>query len=149
MFSAKEKPAGWNKRQMICSAFLPVLKDLQYIEATITCLCEFNPPRLEEALFYLQGIIQKENKPIQLKDREEADSEEEEEEESNLGLKGMKWLLILVEPSIIYNVALGTYDLDLTELVAFLSQQDPREFKPYLTHLRELPVAYVYGFCSH
>lgn len=69
------------------------------------------------------------------------EEESEEEEEDNLGLKGMKWLLILVDPSIVYNVALGTYDLELTELVAFLSQQDPREFKPYLERLRQLPVA--------
>ena len=50
------------------------------------------------------------------------------------------WLLILIEPSIVYNHALGTYDLELTELVALLSQQDPREFKPYLEHLQELPI---------
>lgn len=152
MFTQREKPAQWVKRQAICSSFLPVLKAVGYVEASVTCLCTFDPPRYEDALFFLKDIIKKEDKPVVLNTIETVGEEIEDTEEpaevetDSLGLKGMKWLLILVEPSIVYNVALGTYDLELTELVALLSQQDPREFKPYLTHLKDLPVSYVYSF---
>ena len=155
MFTPQVKPEGWVKRDQICASFLPVLKEIHYIEATITCLCSFTEPRYEEALFYLQSIIQKDNKPVLLNESmnttpgEEGEGEEIIEEEENLGLRGMKWLLILVEPSIVYNVALGTYDLNLTELVAYLSQQDPREFKPFLTHLNSLPLPYFYNSFIH
>ena len=149
MFQVQEKPVGWIKRETICNAFLLVLKDKKYVEATVTCLCTYNPPRIEEALLYLQSIWNEDKKSLailqqsnQEERKDDDDDDEMIEEEENLGLKGMKWLLILIEPSIVYNSALGTCDLELTELVALLSQQDPREFKPYLEHLQELPVMY-------
>lgn len=38
-----------------------------------------------------------------------------------------------------YEVALGTYDLDLVAMVGLQTQKDPREYMPYLQSLREIP----------
>ena len=71
-----------------------------------------------------------------------ADEEEEEEEETVNGLAAMRWLLILVDPSVIYSAALSTYDMTLTLMVATLSQRDPREYRPFIEHLRQVPWGY-------
>ena len=54
----------------------------------------------------------------------------------------MRWLLILVDPSIVYTAALSTYDMNLTLMVATLSQRDPREYRPFIEHLRQVPPGY-------
>ena len=56
-----------------------------------------------------------------------------------LGLAAMRWFLTLVDPSIVYEAALATYDMDLTLMVAALSQRDPREYRPFIEHLRAVP----------
>ena len=58
---------------------------------------------------------------------------------NSLGLAAMKWLLVLVDASIVYEAALATYDMDLTLMVAALSQRDPREYRPFIEHMRAVP----------
>ena len=70
------------------------------------------------------------------------EEEEEEEEETVNGFAAMRWLLILVDPSIVYTAALSTYDMNLTLMVATLSQRDPREYRPFIEHLRQVPPGY-------
>lgn len=70
------------------------------------------------------------------------EEEDEEEDETLNGLAAMRWLLILVDPSIIYTAALSTYDMNLTLMVATLSQRDPREYRPFIEHLRQVPEGY-------
>ena len=65
-----------------------------------------------------------------------------EEEETVNGFAAMRWLLILVDPSIVYTAALSTYDMNLTLMVATLSQRDPREYRPFIEHLRQVPPGY-------
>ena len=42
----------------------------------------------------------------------------------------------------LFEVAMGTYDLDLVVFVAERSQKDPKEFLPLLNELRKLPEPY-------
>jgi len=74
-----------------------------------------HPPRVEEALMHLQGT--------------------EEDEASH----GLEVLMGLVEPSNVWDTALGLYDLGLTALVARISGRDPREYVPLLEKLSQMP----------
>ena len=139
--STPDKPAPADKRNIICSAFYPLLlRSEATLLPAITCLCSFKPPRYETALQVIHDQLEKEGVsecvPLARQDEEE----EEEVEEESCGMAAMKWLLILVDPSIIYNVALGTYSMELTQMVASLSQRDPREYMPILQRYNSVPI---------
>lgn len=52
--------------------------------------------------------------------------------------EALKYLLYLVEVNVLFDIALGMYDLDLAKCIAFMSQKDPKEFIPYLNSLADL-----------
>ncbi|XP_034948939.1 putative elongator complex protein 1 [Chelonus insularis] len=68
----------------------------------------------------------------------------EEMSEGNLKSadEALKYLLYLVDVNMLYDIALGMYDLDLTKYVAVKSQKDPKEYVPYLNSLAELEENY-------
>ncbi len=51
----------------------------------------------------------------------------------------LEYVCWLADPNKMYEVALGTYDLDLVAMVGLQTQKDPREYMPYLQSLREIP----------
>ena len=104
----------------------------------------------EEALRMIQTQLLSEHRSIDetvlgLREHPSNSSEEDSDEEDNGvdGLAAMRWLLVLVDPSIVYSAALGTYDMDITLMVAALSQRDPREYRPFIDHMRSMPMGYV------
>lgn len=140
VFAPPEAPAPADKRNALCEAFCPLLLRAEAtLLPAITCLCSFNPPRYETALQVIHDQLAKEG-VTDCVPLARADDEEEEEEEESCGLAAMRWLLILVDPAIVYNVALGTYSMELTQMVASLSQRDPREYKPILQRYNSVPV---------
>jgi elongator complex protein 1 len=44
----------------------------------------------------------------------------------------------IVNPNILYDVALTTYDFELVTLVASQTQKDPKEYVPYLQELKAM-----------
>ena len=48
--------------------------------------------------------------------------------------------VVLKDPELLYNAALGTYDFDLVVMVAQVLQKDPKEYLPFLDELSEFPV---------
>jgi elongator complex protein 1 len=51
---------------------------------------------------------------------------------------GIRYLMYLVDPDALFDVALGTYDLKMAMMVAERSQKDPREWVPFLEQFRKL-----------
>ncbi|KAJ8766091.1 hypothetical protein K2173_020607 [Erythroxylum novogranatense] len=95
----------------------------------LTTLARSDPPALEEALERIKIIREMElldsNDPrrIYLPSAEEA----------------LKHLLWLSDSEAVFEAALGLYDLNLAAIVALNSQQDPKEFLPYLQELESMP----------
>lgn len=44
----------------------------------------------------------------------------------------LQYVSWIVNPNILYDVALTTYDFELVTLVASQTQKDPKEYVPYL-----------------
>ncbi|ESN98799.1 hypothetical protein HELRODRAFT_188913 [Helobdella robusta] len=53
--------------------------------------------------------------------------------------EALKFIIRLVDVNELFNIALGTYDLQLVVMVAEMSHKDPKEFLPYLNELKEMP----------
>jgi elongator complex protein 1 len=58
--------------------------------------------------------------------------------EEDLAEKAAEHICFLADVNLLYENALGIYDLDVTLLIAQQSQKDPREYLPYLQSLQEL-----------
>ena len=55
----------------------------------------------------------------------------------------LKYLHVLVDGRILYKEALATYDLELALLVAQVSNNDPKEYLPFLNELKASPESYM------
>lgn len=111
LFEISASKVAVSKRERICTTFLPILQKLGLIQNCITCLCSQKPPQYEEALHLIHAS----------KDEESLD-----------------WLLTLSDPSLIWNAALGSYDMDLAYLVAIHSQKDPQEYRSLLSRFKQM-----------
>uniref|UniRef100_A0A8D0GT96 IkappaB kinase complex-associated protein n=1 Tax=Sphenodon punctatus TaxID=8508 RepID=A0A8D0GT96_SPHPU len=56
--------------------------------------------------------------------------------------EALKYLLLLVDVSELYNHSLGTYDFDLVIMVAEKSKKDPKEYLPFLNSLKKMEENY-------
>ncbi|GAA97506.1 uncharacterized protein L969DRAFT_42814 [Mixia osmundae IAM 14324] len=89
----------------------------QYLTTILTSFVCQRPPRYEEALLLLKSLQAT---------RTEAEIE-----------AAIKYMIFLSDANKLYDIALGTYDLELTLLIAQQSQKDPREYLPFLRELRK------------
>ena len=55
----------------------------------------------------------------------------------------LQYVSWLVNPNILYDVALTTYDFELVTLVATQTQKDPKEYVPYLQELKAMDETYM------
>jgi elongator complex protein 1 len=111
--------ANSSKINKICDAFLDVLKtrtatNLQNVITANVCK---SPPALQDGLLVVSQLMK---------------------EESNLADKAVEHICFLADVNILYEKALGLYNLDLALLVAQKSQKDPREYLPFLQNLQEM-----------
>lgn len=95
----------------------------------LTTLARSDPPALEEALRRVKVTRDFELSCYGDSKRASYPSAEE----------SLKHLLWLSESEALYEAALGLYDLNLAAIVALNSQQDPKEFLPFLQELEHLP----------
>ncbi|KAL8218167.1 hypothetical protein R6Q57_021540 [Mikania cordata] len=96
----------------------------------LTTLARSDPPYLEEALERVKVIREMELLECNDVERKWVPSSEE----------SLKHLLWLSESEAVFEAALGLYDLNLAAIVALNSQQDPKEFLPFLQELEVLPI---------
>ncbi|KAI9714407.1 MAG: hypothetical protein M1820_000368 [Bogoriella megaspora] len=109
-----------SKVNRICDAFLHALSNARgtHLQNIITAHVCKSPPDLDAGLSLIGKI------------RTQGDEAVE---------RAVEHICFLADVNLLYNHALGLYDLDLTLLVAQQSQKDPREYLPYLQGLQEQP----------
>ncbi|XP_023749809.1 elongator complex protein 1 isoform X1 [Lactuca sativa] len=95
----------------------------------LTTLAKSDPPFLEEALERVKKI----------REMELSDSTDPKRQNYPSSEESLKHLLWLSESESLFEAALGLYDLNLAAIVALNSQQDPKEFLPFLQELELLP----------
>lgn len=107
-----------SKINKICEAILEVLLKpeykTKYLQTIITAYACEKPANLESALKLITS----------------AESKEQAE-------KATIHLTFLQDVNLLYNVALGLYDIKLTLTIAQQSQKDPKEYLPFLQNLHE------------
>ncbi|KZZ93667.1 IKI3 family protein [Ascosphaera apis ARSEF 7405] len=109
-----------NKVNKICDGFISVLlnridSNLQNLVTAHVCK---SPPDLEAGLALV----------IKLREKSVEQAEE-----------AVEHMCFLTDAHRLYNYALGSYDLELTLMVAQQAQRDPREYLPFLQKLQEMP----------
>ncbi|CAG5101165.1 Similar to Elp1: Elongator complex protein 1 (Mus musculus) [Cotesia congregata] len=98
------------------------------IQPILTCLVKNkHTPGLEAALRKIKEFRSKEGT---------SSSSRQSAEEA------LKYLLYLVDVEVLYDIALGMYDLELAKFVASKSFKDPKEYLPYLNGLANLEENY-------
>ncbi|CAL1531752.1 unnamed protein product [Lymnaea stagnalis] len=116
-----------SKVDRICDAFLQALQKLaeerypKFDQTILTAHVRKCQPDLEKALLLVWNLYEK-------KTTQSSKSAED----------ALKYLLFLVDVHDMYNAALGLYNFDLVMMVAAKSQKDPKEYIPFLNHLRSL-----------
>ncbi|KAK3098402.1 hypothetical protein FSP39_019180 [Pinctada imbricata] len=117
-----------NKIDQICDAVRHSLINFnknKFILSILTTYVKKSTPELEAALLLVRS----------LRDNPSSDHIISPQE-------ALKYLLFLVDVNEMFDVALGTYDFDLVLMVAEKSQKDPKEYIPFLNHLRRLEGPY-------
>ncbi|KAL2759381.1 hypothetical protein ACRALDRAFT_2023588 [Sodiomyces alcalophilus JCM 7366] len=109
-----------SKVNQICNA---VLKSLQskkdtHLQNIITAHVSKVPPALDDGLTLVAKLMQ---------------------EGEKLAEKAVEHICFLVDVNLLYDHALGLYNLNLALLVAQQSQRDPREYLPFIQNLHTLP----------
>ena len=92
---------------------LPDGEETKYLNAILITFVRQSPPMLEEML------------------NEIATLSEPDQKESAL-----QFIKVFVNIDMLYNVALGMYDFELTSLVAQQTNMDPREYLPFIAQLQ-------------
>ncbi|OQS01719.1 RNA polymerase II elongator complex subunit [Achlya hypogyna] len=114
-------PQTWDKVRKVCAAFRAALlaRDTAvYLLPLLTC---------EAKMLLLEPALRR----LQLLQREDA----------ALAQKGLQHLVFLVDVDVLYDEALGLYDMELTRLVAGFTQRDPKEYLPELAAYEALATA--------
>ncbi|KAK9461476.1 IKI3 family-domain-containing protein [Lipomyces oligophaga] len=112
-----EKPKS--KINTICDSILAVLLDKYsqtYTQSIITAYVCKEPPDIDSALQLVSEIAHDDNKKL---------------------MSAVEHLCYLQDINVLYNYALGLYDLRLALIIARQSQKDPREYVPFITNLQK------------
>ncbi|KKA27450.1 hypothetical protein TD95_004691 [Thielaviopsis punctulata] len=113
-------PNPGNKVNAICDAMLKALQSKKEtsLQNIITAhVCKL-PPATDDGLLLVAQL---------------------QDENEELAEKAVEHICFLVDVNLLYDHALGLYNLRLALLVAQQSQKDPREYVPFIQGLHELP----------
>ncbi|XP_065836923.1 elongator complex protein 1-like isoform X2 [Oscarella lobularis] len=125
---------GWQKKESgrsriscdkvndVCRLVINAMEKVdgkKYVLSILTAHIKKSGPELEEALLKVKSLRDESCGPVT------AD-------------EAMKYLVVLVDVNRLYDVALGTYDLNLVLMVAEKSQKDPKEYLPFLNQFRKM-----------
>lgn len=117
----KDVPVTNGKVNKICDAFISILNTdkykVQFNQSILTSYACKTPPALEEALA-LAGKTMTSDPEL-----------------TNISIQH---LCFLQDVNLLYDTALGIYDLPLTLLIAQQSTKDPKEYLPFLRNLQSL-----------
>lgn len=117
----KENVAAESKINKICDAILSVLlkesNRVEYCQSILTAYACKVPPALTDALTMIGKT---------------------RESDPELTNSSIQHLCFLQDVNLLYNTALGIYDLPLTLLIAQQSTKDPKEYLPFLRNLQSL-----------
>ncbi|KAE7996819.1 hypothetical protein FH972_001508 [Carpinus fangiana] len=96
----------------------------------LTTLARSDPPAIEEALERIKVT----------REMELSSSNDPRRKSYPCAEEALKHLLWLSDAEVVFEAALGLYDLNLAAIVALNSQRDPKEFLPFLQELEQMPV---------
>ena len=123
-FAPKSQLASFvSKVDKICDAVITEIEKydkVKYFLSILTAYVKKSTPEIENALNQL--TLLKEDKLVN----------------DSLLSDALRHLHVMVDGRILYQEALGTYDLDLALTVAQVSNNDPKEYIPFLNELKEL-----------
>ncbi|KFB45399.1 AGAP003979-PA-like protein [Anopheles sinensis] len=105
------------KMQFICDRLLDMMDSNPTVLTQPKITCHVKQGQLEKALSLIWTL--KRDQPT-----------------LELAENALRHLLNLTEPNVLYDVALGTYDLDLARFVADISKKNPKEYLPFLNALK-------------
>lgn len=114
-----------DKVNVVCQSMMTVIQD--QVEASkaalllpfLTCAVKQDPPQYTSALLRIQKLLQTKTDQLELA----------------LAKRAIKHLILLTQVDLLYDEALGMYDLDLVRFIATYSQRDPKEYMPFLEKL--------------
>nr|XP_034181462.1 putative elongator complex protein 1 [Osmia lignaria] len=123
-----------NKIEVVCDLLRHIMegrnKDNRLIQPILISLVKNkNKQGIEGALIKINEIRKLENS---VKSEECITSDE-----------ALKYLLYIVDVNVLFDIALGMYDFDLTMFIASKSQKDPKEYIPFLNNLKKLDENYM------
>lgn len=120
-----------DKVNRICDAIraeVTRVDSTRYLTTILTTYLKSQPMRIEDALQHVLQLHQ------EAETAGMADPAAAERPRSAL-----KYMALLVDVDILYNTALGAYNLPFALMVAQVAQKDPKEYLPFLQQLRTLP----------
>ncbi|XP_015608261.1 putative elongator complex protein 1 [Cephus cinctus] len=130
-----------NKVELVCALLRDIMENCQNADKLIQPILTSLVKRQE-----LKGLEAALGKIKQVKKVED----EKNDQVHNTSEEALKYLLYLVDVNVLFNVALGMYDFDLTMFVASKSQKDPKEYIPLLNGLKNLEENYMkYSIDKH
>eukprot|EP00727_Mastigamoeba_balamuthi_P003579 m51a1_g13218 putative elongator complex protein 1 (450) ;mRNA; r:243-2206 len=123
---ATRKTDAPGKVNAVCDAFNAACSKIdprKYVLTILTTHVLKSPPEIETALRLVR----------RLKEEETGEAEESAADDA------LEYIAFLVDADKLYDVALQLYDFDLVLMVAPKTQKDPKEYLPFISHLRSLP----------
>ncbi|KAF7989904.1 hypothetical protein HCN44_008578 [Aphidius gifuensis] len=110
--------------KLLCDIFEKKISTRDLVQPILTCLVKNKQTKgLEGALCRV---------------KEFGKAKKTQEDIKNTTENALKYLLYLVDVNVLFDIALGMYDLEIAKVIGFMSQKDPKEFIPYLNSLSEL-----------
>lgn len=124
-----------NKVELICNLMRNIMEERnnnnQLIQPILISLVKDKKKQgMEAALLKIKEIQKLEEKIT--KNEKHISSDE-----------ALKYLLYIVDVNVLFDIALGMYDFDLTMFIASKSQKDPKEYIPFLNNLKKLDENYM------
>ncbi|GAB9467428.1 Elongator complex protein 1 [Globisporangium polare] len=122
-----------DKVNVVCQAIMRAIQELEQDEQCsektrsalllpfLTAAVKQSPPQYTDALIKVQALLQSSS-------------------EGGLATakRAIKHLILLTQVDVLYDEALGLYDIELVRFIATYSQRDPKEYVPFLDELSRI-----------
>ncbi|KAH9089560.1 hypothetical protein Ae201684P_007728 [Aphanomyces euteiches] len=123
----------------VCATKYPALQAVSQVDSTFDKVLEVCKALRDgmvslDPSFYLIPLLTCEAKMNLLEDA----LQRIQKAEAKIAQKGLKHLVFLVDAEVLYDVALGLYDINLTRLVASYTERDPKVYTPQLVAFEAL-----------
>lgn len=130
-----ENDSDNDKVNVVCQAIMRAIQELEQGEQCsektksalllpfLTAAVKQSPPQYTDALVKVQALLHASNGG-----------------DSGLAIakRAIKHLILLTQVDVLYDEALGLYDIELVRFIATYSQRDPKEYVPFLDELTRM-----------